>query len=485
MNKEEKLYVNLTNSLYNIIKKDKFQFHLLHLKSFISGFNNMLNYLFWLEKKHNTKLNDSFFAIAMAQKLTNISQQKITLELLSDINFEIIEEGYVEFLDFIVKEFKTTKVYLKKIKEDLSLEDIKKIKKISNDNFEKIKNELKDQKENSNKTNNSNKKVSQTAPVFIPPAGNNANPNNFNPNQFNAQFQNMMGQMPNHPNADERFYPYTHKHTWMPKYKNVFSALIAISCFLVFIVSLIAYLSKVNYGQWWIDNNSNQILPYQNAKGAFTGYTLKTVKLPLIVSNFTFYISFASLFLGSFFAYKLFNGNQKIRDKYVIHKTGLIFSIIIIGIDLYISITFLMPSAFKSYIKNFFPQKATSSWPSGSVPTDWSGELNKIADYFYNIASKTSIFKALSSLYIVAIVFTGLSLIGTIFGLVTNPRYDKAKIMKAHAEYQKAVYAKMQNQEYEIDPSIYDKDLIKELEKQKKEEEKREKEEKENIEQQE
>ena len=110
------------------------------------------------------------------------------------------------------------------------------------------------------------------------------------------------------------------------------------------------------------------------------------------------------------------------------------------AISLYSLLVFLIPVSFNRYLASLFQNTPTR--------TDLSFLLDTV--------TKNTFYKVVWVLSLLTTILVFVSIASLVVLLFLNPKIDRSKLIKANGEYQKAVAARYNGQEYEIDASLFD-----------------------------
>ena len=473
--KENNLYKNISQMLFNVFNIDYLKANIILNKSFCNLVIDQINILLTLEKGNDCLFENTKLSISFAQYLVNLLNRKSSIEKIDNNNFEELDNKYLDFIDFTSKEFEITKSKLKADDVELSLKNIASLTILSHKEAEKIidEHQKKETPFNNNSQQNKNNNFQNQ----------NIN-NNFQNQNTNAPYgsgfgggfgggfgqynANAVDGFPVHPIADQRFYPYRSKNKWMPIFKKVFASVIIFTITWIFVITLIGKYDPVNLGNVWVSKGSSGMIPPIPgfSPKTTTGFTQVPFNYILPVSLAGLIFAFISLIPAVWVGIDAFGAPKFLRQKYIIKWPILILIIIVMAMSLYSSIAFILPNTLGNNINSFYNKNLSVTFYGGKKipPDDWAAVTNSYITKIEN----TSLYKAIFKLEIFLIVLIGLSIIATIVAMAVNPVFARAKVMRAHQEYSKAVNLKMQNKDYKIDPSLYDEDLTAEYEKMKK-----------------
>ena len=472
MQKENNLYKNILLGLANALKNDYVKAALFARGSFANPFIKQINALLTLEKKDHCNYNDQTFAVAIAQAISNFTKRHYTIEKSNDDSFNYLDNAYYDFVNFITAETSVSKASLKNPIDGLSPDYIKNL--LQNFDTNSVNSILDQQKPN---------EPTPAARVVRDEAKNsNANANfGANQNNANAQFNKnanmgmfgfnpfmntgqMGGDFPIHPRFDPRFFPFTKKLSWMQTFKYAIGGITVVACLFVFILTLVCQFKTVSAGNnpflvWTSGPGKGGLAPFapNEVLPIGTNVKLESVLFRLAPGGGGLVSGLFSIIPAFWIGYQMFMPPRMAAHKYYMSTLSLGINTVLVAFTLYYLASFLVPSSLGNGVKNSF-----------YVPNPTSARNNEVDNLTNEIVKNiksTAFYKSVYDLTIAATVFISINIISFIVAIIINPRIDREKIIKANNEYQKAVQAKFQNQEYQIDPSLYDEELGKEHEK--------------------
>jgi len=439
----KKVYESIIKLLFNVIRNDDLKYYLYNDKTYREKFVNLVNNLLTLEIDENVSYADHQWAKTFGQAIVIISKEKQRIQK----NEKSVHEVYVDYTDFISltsTEYKKSNLTDTKI--NFLPEDVLNDSKISEEKIEQIREKLEADKkaQEAPKTD-----VIAAAPVI-------KQNNNFQNKQTDIP-NNMFGSQPQqlkvieNPLLNPRFYYYNKKQKWFPNIKKVFAVFLLITVVVLNALLILSLVSNIKFpedagiiGSWM----------FKPSRDGTPGKTLSahTEVLPLSggMQQTTFQgISFIilTLLLSVSVSYSLFRKPRNLNEKYHINLWPFLITIIIIVLSIvsfypYINLDFVKDN----WEKTFKRVIDESSFKMDDFNTWWA----EIAE-----TKNLDVFQGLSILSLVMVVI--LATMTLVIGVI-QPKRDREKIARAVSEYQMAVGAMMQGQEYEIDPTLFDDD---------------------------
>ena len=173
----------------------------------------------------------------------------------------------------------------------------------------------------------------------------------------------------------------------------------------------------------------------------------------LIAWNVSMWNVLLEVLVYSLLTYTFFKKPTFLRDNYRLPPFTLILAIVIIIFSSIFGVFgYLSRGTFDYFFSSSFKQaNVTNQEIENILSTIW----NNFGFQIYRILK----------IIVACISIVPILLIGYIFSI--NPRLDRDKLRQADIEYQKALQASLKGENYEMDSSLFDQELILELEKQK------------------
>lgn len=483
--RENKLYACIVYTLYNIFKDDNIKAQIIINDKFKKLVIKQICNLLTLEKEYDACLNCNKFTLSFAQVLVNITNKSEIIEKIDNVNFDILDQEYVSFVQYIVLNFNVEKNYI--IKENfIDKKIIDKTsdfidKKILDNIFKKIKYKNNKQKNNKNYSdlNFSSKKNNDLNSSL----NNNdfANFNDLNINKFNmSQIIKKITDMPIHPRLDPRFYFYTSKPKYMPILKKIIASFaIFSSILLVLLWFLNSYLNihlNTNVIVYKIPKTSSVVIIGGGADSFLHNNNNNFSEIFSFGSKYKFLLmqsaglqtfsAILSILPGFFLGYELLGKKRFPKDIYVIRFWPVILSIIILFYSSLSLIQVLLPNIVEKYFNNISvpnsgyiikndPQlKLTEKLLPDS---DLDITIKNLVNEVYN--NKT--YRILRIFTIISMIVGIISGIMVIILVILAPKINRNKLMLANIEYKKAVNSILNGQKYEIDSSLFDDEFNK------------------------
>ncbi|APE74117.1 hypothetical protein [Spiroplasma citri] len=477
--KENKLYAHIVYTLYNIFNDDNIKAQVIVNPDFKKLVIQQICNLLTLEKEFNANLNDNKFTLSFAQVLADITNESEIIEKVDGATFNMLDEEYAAFVQYIVSNFAVEKNYI--TRENIITSEL--IDATADFTDEKA---IDNAREKLNKVNEDEAAESQfevgrrpatrIGGIGAPMGG--IGPGDFsNPNKFDmSQMMQQMANMPIHPRLDPRFYFYTLKPKYMPILKKIVAGFVILaSALLVLLWFLNSYLN--------IHLETKVII-----------YTIPGTGLPVIIgggadsalhntnNNFSEVFSFGSRYKfllmqsaglqifsgilsilpGIFLGYELLGKKRFKRDNYVVRFWPVVLSIVILLYSSLSLIQVLLPNVVEKYFNSrsvpnggFLIQNDPQLAITGYLllpDSDLAMTINSLVSEVYN-----------STTYQVLRIFTIISMIASLIAgimviilAVLAPKTDRNKLIRANTEYQKALTAMMNGQKYEMDPTLFD-----------------------------
>ncbi|WP_338990025.1 hypothetical protein [Spiroplasma endosymbiont of Seladonia tumulorum] len=475
--KENKLYAHIVYTLYSIFNDDNIKAQVIVNQDFKKLVIQQICNLLTLEKEFNANLNDNKFTLSFAQVLADITNESKTIEKVDVATFNMLDEEYVAFVQYIVSNFGVEKNYITReniVTNELinATADFTDEKAIDNAR-EKLK-----VKANEEAADESQPEVGQERGIGgIGASMGGISPDFSDPSKFDmSQMMQQMANMPIHPSLDPRFYFYTSKPKYMPIFKkNVAGFVILASALLILLWFLNSYLNiylDTKVIVYTIPGTSAIVIiggvadsALHNANNNFSevfSFGSKYKFLLMQSAGLQTFSGILSILPGIFLGYELLGKKRFKRDNYVVRFWPVGLSIIILLYSSLSLIQVLLPNVVEKYfnsisvpnggyiIKND-PQLEITGWLL--LPdSDLTMTINSLVSEVYN-----------STTYQVLHIFTIISMIaGLLAGImviilaVLAPKTDRNKLIRANTEYQKAVTAMMNGQKYEMDPTLFD-----------------------------
>ncbi|MFU0252310.1 hypothetical protein [Spiroplasma sp. Moj] len=475
--KENKLYAHIVYTLYNIFNDDNIKAQVIVNQDFKKLVIQQICNLLTLEKEFNANLNDNKFTLSFAQVLADITNESETIEKVDGATFNMLDEEYVAFVQYIVSNFSVEKNYITReniVTNELidATADFTDEKAIDNAR-EKLK-----VKANEEGTDESQPEVGPArgiGGIGAPMGG--ISPDFSDPSKFDmSQMMQQMANMPIHPRLDPRFYFYTSKPKYMPILKKIVAGFVILaSALLILLWFLNSYLNiylDTKVIVYTIPGTSAVVIIGGGADSALHNANNNFSEVFSFGSKYKFLLmqsvglqtfsGILSILPGIFLGYELLGKKRFKRDNYVVRFWPVVLSIIILLYSSLSLIQVLLPNVVEKYfnsisvpnngyiIKND-PQLEITEWLL--LPdSDLTMTINSLVSEVYN-----------STTYQVLHIFTIISMIaGLLAGImviilaVLAPKTDRNKLIRANTEYQKAVTVMMNGQKYEMDQTLFD-----------------------------
>lgn len=396
----------------NLIKQDKNILNLVQLQ---------ISNLFFLEKEIESELKDHKFARKFLQILANLTSLELSIKKSGQKNrIDILEDCNL----LIVTIINTDK--------NVDRESLERYRTINQDAFDNLDNQISvlddfsqisEKNTYSNNNNSSIKKEENSNQQFnnSQQFNNNNFANNFNPNDM-ANLNNLskMGVLPQHPATKPNFYPYLTKPKVVGKIKKIISGLVLFSALLLVITIIISFFVK---GQITFAKDGDK-----------KDFSLSQV------NNWILLVVTIGIYIWA--AYTFSKPPRFPREKY--HTS--FFVLIILIFWLFVNLGYLFFSTSDDYFKNLFQQFLEKNQ---TLNSDVIAQLKNLPN-----------FKLYSTFSIITAGFNVVPIVFLILLVLINPRLDKSKILRANQEYQNAIAAAMSGKSYEIDPTLFDNDLV-------------------------
>lgn len=475
--KENKLYAHIVYTLYNIFKDDNIKAQVIVNQDFKKLVIQQIYNLLTLEKEFNANLNDNKFTLSFAQVLADITNESETIEKVDGATFNILDEEYVAFVQYIVSNFDVEKNYITReniITNELidATVDFTDEKAIYNAR-EKLK--VKANEEGANESQSEVGSERGIGVIGAPMGG--IGPYFSDPSKFDmSQMMQQMANMPIHPRLDPRFYFYTSKPKYMPILKKIVAGFVILSSTLLILLWFLnSYLNiyldtkVIVYTIPWTSAiviiGGGADIALHNANNNFSevfSFGSKYKFLLMHSAGLQTFSGILSILPGIFLGYELLGKKRFKRDNYVVRFWPVVLSIIILLYSSLSLIQVLLPNVVEKYfnsisvpngcyiIKND-PQLEITGWLL--LPdSDLTMTINNLVSEVYN-----------STTYQVLHIFTIISMIaGLLAGIMViilaflAPKTDRNKLIRANTEYQKAFTAMINVQKYEMDPTLFD-----------------------------
>ncbi|RUO86245.1 hypothetical protein [Spiroplasma endosymbiont of Megaselia nigra] len=475
--KENKLYAHIVYTLYNIFNDDNIKAQVIVNQDFKKLVIQQICNLLTLEKEFNANLNDNKFTLSFAQVLADITNESETIEKVDGATFNILDEEYVAFVQYIVSNFGVEKNYI--TRENIVTNEL--IDATADFTDEKAIDNARDKlkvKANEERANASQPEVGPArgiGGIGAPMGG--ISLDFSDPSKFDmSQMMQQMANMPIHPRLDPRFYFYTSKPKYMPILKKIVARFVILASVLLILLwflnsylniyldtKVIVYTIPGTSAIFIIGGGADSAL--HNANNNFSevfSFGSKYKFLLMHSAGLQTFSGILSILPGIFLGYELLGKKRFKRDNYVVRFWPVVLSIIILLYSSLSLIQVLLPNVVEKYfniisvpnngyiIKND-PQLEITEWLL--LPdSDLTMTINSLVSEVYN-----------STTYQVLHIFTIISMIaGLLAGImviilaVLAPKTDRNKLIRANTEYQKAVTAMMNGQKYEMDPTLFD-----------------------------
>lgn len=392
--------------------------------------NQIMN-LLGLEKRFNCRCDNRQYAVVFAQALANVTGDKATIAQ-SELSITDIDAKYNQFLTVLEEELALKPAIFKDESVNLQTKTFASLQSLSLAAAQRLlhptpkKHPQAQVEQQQHQQRTADERTTNQTPLGF---------------KFNREFFNWNpgkipgGNFPRHPIYDARFYPYQTKWQYFPVVKYVVAGLCALTSAVSFFTVLLCLLKpiEVKISGWSLGDKGIVIGDETD------GFGLHLMPLNSILFGVGWFAAIATLIPGTWIAFAAFSNQKLDRNRYAIGRVSLLFAIIMYGSSLYSLLSFLVPMSFNRYLKSLF------SDPAG-------GEVNRLVDYLNQSSFYTAVW--ILSIFAAVIVFT--SIVALVVLLFLDPKIDRQKIMRAHAEYQKAVAARYNGQEYQIDPTLFE-----------------------------
>ena len=466
MKKYNNLYEYITLALLAVWKSNRLKKEIAKNPMFRQLVIKQIGLLFWLEKEHDTTYEEEKYALVFAQGLADISLTTETITKASNLDFNEAEEQYIDFVNFISREFKIPKADLKNSNQDISsiiINDLSEVKESEKTKAEPVTVEATTVTVDDDKVKAAGQNQPNTPDPFEQA------PRNQGPAQFDSQGSyippgstgSMNGiQFPNNvpapvnPIYNQRFYPYTKKIKQMPSIKAILFGLLVFLAIIVITAEVISYfypynLNSIANGYFYKDSDGNPTTTPGSTK--WSGQIL--LRLPLASDTF---LSGIFILLAVIFSGYVFFGRQRFyRQKYVLSISQLVI-IGIVGLFIIIMFARAINPDFNSALDN-------------SIKGDSSPNRTKAFNIIVNYIHNSSTYKLAQVFTIIGVITAAVLVVGIIFLVIVAPKIDRRKLQRANLEYQKALQSAINGKQYQYDESLFDKQLTIELQKMTKE----------------
>ncbi|UZQ29145.1 MAG: hypothetical protein OHM56_07905 [Spiroplasma phoeniceum] len=475
--KENKLYAHIVYTLYNIFNDDNIKAQVIVNQYFKKLVIQQICNLLTLEKEFNANLNDNKFTLSFAQALADIINESEIIEKVDRATFNILDEEYVAFVQYIVSNFGVEKNYITRentITNELidATADFTDEKAIDNAR-EKLK--VKANEEGADESQPEAGPARGIGGTGASMVG--IDPNFSYPSKFDiSQMMQQMANMPINPPLDPRFYFYTSKPKYMPILKKIVAGFVILaSALLILLWFLNSYLNiylDTKVIVYTIPGTSAIVIigggadsALHNANNNFSevfSFGSKYKFLLMQSGGLQTFSGILSILPGIFLGYELLGKKRFKRDNYVVRFWPVVLSIIILIYSSLSLIQVLLPNFVEKYfnsisvsnncyiIKND-PQLEITEWLL--LPdSDLTMTINSLVSEVYN----STTYQVLHIFTIISMIAGLLAWIMVIILAVLAPKTDRNKLIRANTEYQKAVTAMMNGQKYEMDPKLFD-----------------------------
>lgn len=155
-----------------------------------------------------------------------------------------------------------------------------------------------------------------------------------------------------------------------------------------------------------------------------------------------------------------------VRDHYIFKGSNVIIAIFAILYSSFSILPIVLPNGLiNSFSKVFVPDSGLNASASEFIGglilpgLDKADTISSMSDS----ASSSSVYQAITGVGYALLVLSILSVVACGVLWFISPKLDRNKLIKAEEEYRKAVTAAMNGQKYEMDASLFDKNLLKDL----------------------
>lgn len=435
-NKNQDMYQNIIILLINILKKPNLKIKIIKDNEFYEHFFRLVSHLLFLEKEHNVHYQNNIYSKRFAQVLADLRNEDIKILKEDNLTLEMIGNDFNFLQTYMLNIFKVTKNDLI-ISQEISVKIFEELAEINN---AEVINVYQTETITNKKVNNFEQ----------PEQASNDNDSELIESNINLAINNQKDdlakaldpvqnlhtlKLPTHPAHNQGFYPYTTKSNLTPLLKNFLGYVFILLLLFTMAMSIYGFLTSIDNIEIVRTRNLGKIEKI-SLPPAGIGWNLSVWNIIL------------EIFLYVVLIYVFFKKPQFLRDKYRVHPMLLLVSFSIIFFNsIYGTYGFLNANSFIQFFRNVF-----------SEVNNYQEVLNQIWNdtYFqvYRILKLVGAGLALLPIILIFIIFS------------INPRLDRDKLMLADLEYQKALQAALKGEQYTIDVTLYDQDLILEAEKQ-------------------
>ncbi len=477
--KENNLYQNIIIVLGNCFYNDAFKATVIHSIPFKKHVVNEIGSLLALEKEFNCSYKNKKYSVIFAQIIANLLNEVETIEKRVE-SYAQLDESLLDFTNFVSQELSISKASLKNEAVNLDEPSLIATAEFDTSKARKIAEEAQAQKTSHTATPNQKNDVRDSVQAKVKQnsafgggfaGGAGASGANQGPPPGMGGFGSFVNPMtgtnfPLHPRLDQRFYPYTHKPKFIKHFKiglGAFAILVSSFLLILIIVALSKHITltppddKKYFLQANSGSNKGALDPEWGTKYGKTGYDAKSSILLTLnpIGGYGFLTGFLVIIPGIWLGYSMFATPRMHRERFVLSNMAVGFNLVFLAITLYYSISFITPNFLSNTVKSLY------YLPSGYDQKTF----NEIVQFLTGEIDKSPIYKSIFSAMIAANVLIGGLVITLLVALFINPKVDRNKLMRADQEYQRSVAAQFRNEKYEIDPKIYDQDLIDIIEK--------------------
>jgi len=437
----KKVYESIIKLLFNVIRNDELKYYLYTDKKYREKFVNLVNNLLTLEIDDNASYNEHQWAKTFGQAIVIISKEKQRIQK----NEKSLNEVYADYTDFIsLTSTEYKKFNLTDTKINFLPEDILNDSKISEEKIEQIKEKIA-----------ADQKLNDTSKTDVIGAGSTIKQNKIeneeyqNPNiNFNSQIKQL--KVVENPLTNPRFYSYNKKQRWFPIIKKVFAIFLLLTVVAMTAISIFTLVSTINFPDdsgsisHWVIKSTKENDPSKLLSEYVYSYSIDAGAGP-VLSKITFII--ITLLFSAYISYSLFRKPRNLNEKYRMNSWVLIGSFLLVIINIVNAYPYLDPGFLKSRWEGILRAAIDTTSFNLADFNKWWSEIFESKNIILGQGLAIFSFVMMISLTLFTLVI-----------MFVQPRRDREKIQRAVTEYQNAIGAMMQGQEYEMDPTLFDND---------------------------
>ena len=443
----QKIYQKILILLANAFRQPVFRAGLVLKSSLLSATHEQITYLFFLEKKFTCQWQDKTYAVAIVRQLANLLQQKFTLIQPPTGTLEQITHEYDKFINITAD---LTGI----ARQDLLDVDILQqpslflplyyLSQTDAHGLFQQKNTASENKRPQATIEDSGDATSQPDSTFTSENQDNINTRTGLGDMFRNGFRTRVpdGNFPRHPYFHPKFYPFKTKPAYMPYLKYVLACICLGTSSIALIVLFVTFWKpiKINIPGWYL--NDGKI----HTKGRTE--TIPFILQPLSSGSYGF-LFLTVIFMvvpGFYFGITAFTNNKIDRQKYSISYFK--------GAAVFAGALWIVTSIFKFLIPNSFTHMLESMFYVDDGKPD-NTEIQELTNQLLDLLHQDNFFQVIRVFSAILLSLNLLILIYLLILFIINPRIDTQKMSHANEEYQKAVFARNNNQEYHMDDSLF------------------------------